>query len=326
MNREKSQYSKEFLIELYRTLYKIRVFETKGIALYRQGHIRGYYHPYLGEEAIATGACAALDKDQDYIVSTHRGHGHCIAWSNRLEGMFAELMGKATGCCKGMGGSMHIADLSRGNMGANAIVGASIPLGAGAALGVKIRGEHSVVVAFTSDGAANCGPFAEGLNMASVWKLPLIVMIENNQFAVDTPIEESSGEVELFKRGQGYGVNSIRIDGNQVLDVYEATRNAVALCRDGKGPYLVEAMTYRHSGHHVNDPGLYMPKEKLEHYQAHDPIVRGRKALAEIGGASEMEIKAIETSVEQEMEEAIAFAKSSPELTREQFFELVTQY
>ena len=317
--------TREDLLKMFQTMVTIRQFELRAFTEVGQRSLRGALHLSVGQEAVPTGVCAHLT-DQDYLASTHRGHGHCIAWSNRLEGMFAELMGKATGCCKGMGGSMHIADLSRGNMGANAIVGASIPLGAGAALGVKIRGERSVVVAFTSDGAANCGPFAEGLNMASVCKLPLIVMIENNQFAVDTPIEKSSGEVELFKRGQGYGVNSIRIDGNQVLDVYEATRNAVALCRDGKGPYLVEAMTYRHSGHHVNDPGLYMPKEKLEHYQAHDPIVRGREALAEIGGASEMEIKAIETSVEQEMEEAIAFAKSSPELTREQFFELVTQY
>ncbi len=182
------KYSKEFLLQLYRTLYTIRAFEAQGIRLYRQGLIRGYFHPYTGEEAIATGVCAALT-DRDYIISTHRGHGHCIARGADLRCMVAELLGRKAGCCLGLGGSMHIADLSRGNLGANGVVGANIPLGVGAALAAKLRGEDRVSVIFTSDGAANHGVFFEALNLAAIWNLPAIVVIENNQYAVSTPIE-----------------------------------------------------------------------------------------------------------------------------------------
>ena len=317
-----AEYSKELLASLYKTLYTIRVFETRCIKLYRQGLIRGYFHPYLGEEAIAAGVCRALEK-RDYITSTHRGHGHCIARGGELRKMVAELLGRETGYCSGRGGSMHIADISAGNLGANGIVGGGIPLGVGAALGASIRGEDRVAVTFASDGASNNGVFAESLNMAGAWNLPYILVIENNRYAVSTPIEQVTRVVDLYKRGPGYGIESFCVDGNDVLEVYQQAKEAVALCRQGKGPVLMEAKTYRHMGHHVNDPGTYMPKETLEYYKARDPVKIGRKYLLEKGKATEEEARNIEAAVEREMEEAIQFAVSSPEPSLEEFIEEV---
>ena len=318
-------YSKKFLADLYRTLYKIRHFETRCIRLYRQGLIRGYFHPYLGEEAIAVGVCAVLE-DRDFITSTHRGHGHCIARGAEIKKMVAELLGKKTGYCKGLGGSMHIADFSAGNLGANGVVGAGIPLGTGAALGISLRGENNVSVIFTSDGAANNGVFSEALNLAAVWNLPLLLVVENNQYAVSTPISQATRETELYKRGLGLGVESFSVDGNGVLKVYEKAKESVNKCRKGEGPVLMEAVTFRHGGHHVNDPGLYLPKEQLEYYKSKDPVNLGRNYLLEKGKATEQEVKAIESRVEREMDEAIAFAKDSPEMTVDEFLNMVEVY
>jgi len=318
-------YSKNFLADLYLVLYKIRVFESQCVKLYRQGLIRGYFHPYLGEEAIATGVCAALDEG-DYIASTHRGHGHCIARGAKLDNMVAELFGKKTGYCLGLGGSMHIADLSKNNLGANAIVAANLPIGIGAALGVKIRKEKHVTVVFTSDGASNNGIFSESLNLAAIWNLPLLVVIENNQYAVSTPIEQSARDADLYKRGLAYGIESFSVDGNDVFTVYEKTKESLEKCRAGKGPILMEAKTYRHSGHHVNDPGLYMPKNKLDYYKSKDPVILGRKYLKEQGKASEKEIKEIEAVVNKEMTDAIEFATKSAELTINEFLTMVEDY
>ena len=315
-----AEYSKELLASLYKTLYTIRVFETRCIKLYRQGLIRGYFHPYLGEEAIATGVCRALE-DRDYITSTHRGHGHCIARGGELKAMVAELLGKETGYCSGRGGSMHIADITAGNLGANGIVGGGIPLGLGAALGASIRGEDRVAVTFASDGASNNGVFAESLNLAGAWNLPYILVIENNQYAVSTPIEEVTRVVDLYKRGPGYGIDSFCVDGNDVLEVYQQAKEAVRLCRQGKGPILLEAKTYRYTGHHVNDPGTYMPKEKLEYYKSKDPVKIGRKYFLQKGKATEEEAQEIERAVEHEMEEAIQFAINSPEPSLEEFLQ-----
>ena len=316
---------KDFLAQLYKTMYTIRVFESRCVQLYRQGLIRGYFHPYLGEEAIAVGACVALNPD-DLITSTHRGHGHCIAKGADIKNMVAELFGKKTGYCKGLGGSMHIADLSKGNLGANAIVGANLPLGVGAALASSKKKDGKITVVFTSDGASNNGVFAESMNLAAIWDLPLITIVENNQYAVSTPISESARESNLYKRGKALGIDSKQIDGNDVLLVYETVKQYADLCRQGKGPFLVEAITYRHGGHHVNDPGLYMPKEKLDYYMSIDPIKRGREFLIEKGGASEQEVKNIEQAVEAAMEEAIEFAKSSDELTFAEFQQIVEGY
>jgi pyruvate dehydrogenase E1 component alpha subunit len=317
-------YSREFFEQLYRTLYTIRVFETECIKLYRQGLIIGYFHPYLGEEAIAAGVCAALRED-DYIVSTHRGHGHCIARGGELKKMVAEILGREAGYCRGRGGSMHIANVNIGNIGANGIVGGGIPIGVGAGLGIHIRGGDQVVVIFFSDGACNNGVFAESLNLAAIWDLPVIFLLENNQYAVSSPIEEMSRIPDLYKRAEGYGVRAYQVDGNDVLAVYENTQNAIETCRKGKGPVMIEAKTYRQGGHHVNDPGLYMPKDKLEYYKSKDPVDIGRKYLLEETKCTEQEVAVIEQQVQQAMEEAIEFAKNSPEPSVEKFLKEVEQ-
>jgi len=311
-------YSKDFLKDLYRTLYTIRAFETRCIKLYRLGLIRGYLHPYLGEEAIAVGACAAL-RQEDYIVSTHRGHGHCIAKGAEIKKMMAEICGREVGYCKGRGGSMHIADLTTGNLGANGIVGGGIPIGIGAGLGIKVRQSDQVVVIFFSDGASNNGVFAESLNLAAIWDLPVIFMLENNHYAVSTPIEQSSRSPDLYKRAEGYMVSASAVDGNDVLAVYEKTREAVEQCRRGAGPVLIESKTYRYGGHHVNDPGAYMPKDRLEYYKSKDPLKIARQYLLEEAQCSNQEIIELEKQLERELEEAVDFAKKCPEPSVEEF-------
>jgi len=317
-------YSREFLEQLYRTIYTIRNFETQCIKLYRQGLIIGYFHPYLGEEAIATGVCAALRKD-DYIVSTHRGHGHCIARGGQLKKMAAEVLGRETGYCRGRGGSMHIADPETGNIGANGVVGGGIPIGVGAGLGISVRGGNQVVAIFFSDGASNNGVFAESLNLAAIWDLPVIFVLENNHYAVSSPIEEMSRIPDLHKRAEGYGVEASMIDGNDVLAVFEETQKAVRTCCDGKGPVLIEAKTYRHGGHHVNDPGLYMPKDKLEYYKSHDPVTIAREHLMSRSDCTEQDIAEIENGANQAMSEAVEFAKNSPQPSVDSFLEEVKQ-
>jgi pyruvate dehydrogenase E1 component alpha subunit len=318
-------YPCEKVMDLYRAMYTIRAFETRCIKLYRQGLIRGYFHPYLGEEAIAVGACAALEA-RDYIVSTHRGHGHCIARGGDLRRMIAELLGRTTGYCAGRGGSMHIADITAGNLGANGIVGGGIPLGIGAALGAKIRGEDRVAVVFCSDGAANNGVFAESLNLAAAWDLPVIVLIENNQYAVSTPIEQAAREPDLYRRGIGYGAESRLVDGNDVFEVHGRVAEAAGLCREGKGPVLIEAKTYRHTGHHVNDPGQYMPEDRVAYYRARDPVTTCRTCLAAEFGLGEEDLAAIESEVEAAIEEAVEFAQASPEPSVGEFLAEIENY
>jgi TPP-dependent pyruvate/acetoin dehydrogenase alpha subunit len=310
-------YSKDFLKSLYRTVHTIRLFELEGIKLYRQGFIRGYFHPYLGEEAIAAGVCGALRKN-DYILSTHRGHGHCIAKGASIDQMMAELLGKETGYCKGLGGSMHIADLSKGNLGANGVVGANIPMAVGVALGIRIRKEERVVVAFSSDGATCNGTFGESLSLAVMWDLPLILVIENNQYAVSTPINEVSRSEDLYPRAAGYGAEAYKVDGQDVLKVYEAMLKAIDICKKNQGPVVIEALTFRHAGHHVNDPGKYMPEDKLEYYRKHDPVPICLEYMKKSGISAE-EISEIENQVDQEMKKAIELAMNSPEPDLERF-------
>ncbi|MGK7393265.1 MAG: thiamine pyrophosphate-dependent dehydrogenase E1 component subunit alpha [Candidatus Cyclobacteriaceae bacterium M3_2C_046] len=319
-----SEHTKELLAETYRLIYTIRRFEEEGVKLYRQGLIRGYYHPYWGEEAIAVGICNALTGN-DYIASSHRGHGHCIAWGADIKRMFAELLGKKTGFCKGLGGSMHIADVTKGNLGANGIVGSGVPIAVGAAMGAKIRKEDRVAAVFVSDGGTNIGSFSEGLNLAAAFKLPVLFIIENNQYAVSTKIEDSTGEPELYKRGKGYGVPGERIDGNHVVEVYEAAVKAVAYCRSGKGPYIIEGLTFRQSGHHVNDPGTYMPEDKVAYYQQHDPIKICKQYMLDHGW-NEPAVKQIEEQVEQEITTGINYAKDSEELTNQEFLTFIETY
>jgi TPP-dependent pyruvate/acetoin dehydrogenase alpha subunit len=295
------------LLGMYRNIYATRQFELKCIELYRQGLIRGYLHPYIGQEAVAAGACAALTP-ADYIVSTHRGHGHCISKGADLKLMMAEIMGKATGYCRGHGGSMHISDKRVNNLGANGIVGAGIPIATGAGMGIKVRGTDQVVVVFFSDGASNNGVFPESLNLAGIYGLPVVYLLENNHYAVSTPIECATGCCDLAGRGPAYGIPGICVDGNDALAVYRETAAAVARARRGQGPTLIEAKTYRHGGHHVNDPGLYMDPAVLAEWKARDPLLLARRAVADDARSAE-----IEAQVDAELEAAIAFATNSPE-------------
>lgn len=298
---------------IYRNIYATRQFELRCIELYRQGLIRGYLHPYLGEEAIAAGACAALEAS-DFIVSTHRGHGHCISKGADLKRMMAEIMGRDTGYCRGRGGSMHISDKRVNNLGANGIVGGGIPIATGAGMGIKVRGTDRVVVVFFSDGASNNGVFAESLNLAAIFRLPVIYLLENNHYAVSTPIECAAGCCDLAGRGPAYGVPGICVDGNDALAVYRETAAAVARARRGQGPTLIEAKTYRHGGHHVNDPGLYMDPGVMADWKARDPIVLMRRAIGD-----DARIAAIEAQADAELEAAVAFAANSPEPDMEAF-------
>ena len=317
--------SRQLLEKLFKTSYKIRNFESEGIKLYRQGLVRGYFHPYLGQEGIATGACAALEEG-DYIASTHRGHGHCIAQGAQIDGMVAELLQKETGYCKGYGGSMHIADISKNNLGANGIVGASTPLGVGAAMAAQVRGSDAVTIAFSTDGASNNGTFLESLNLAAIWNLNFILIVENNQYAVSTTLAEATRETELYKRGEAIGVESHRIDGNDSLLVYETVSDAVKKCRAGLGPILIEAVTFRHSGHHVNDPGKYMPEDKLKYYKDRDPVDRARNNLIKMGKATKKEVADIEAEIEAEFEAAVLAAKAAGEVSVEEFKEFIAEY
>ena len=301
------------LFEMYRNIYATRQFELKCAELYRAGFIHGYLHPYLGEEAIAAGACAAIGPD-DYVVSTHRGHGHCISKGADLKLMMAEIMGKATGYCGGRGGSMHISSKQDNNLGANGIVGGGMPIATGAGMGIQVKGAKQVVVSFFSDGASNNGVFSESLNLAAVFNLPVIFMLENNHYAVSTRVECSAGDCNLAGRGPAYGIPGICVDGNDAVAVYLETKKAAERARKGEGPTLIEAKTYRHGGHHVNDPGLYMPRDELEEWKARDPLIVFRKHID-----NDKKVKAVEEKVDQELSDAIEFGKNSPNPAVEDF-------
>jgi TPP-dependent pyruvate/acetoin dehydrogenase alpha subunit len=305
------------LLEMYRKIYAIRRFELACVDLYRQGFIRGYFHPYLGEEAVAAGACTAVEAS-DYIISTHRGHGHCISKGGDLKLMMAEIMGKETGFCKGRGGSMHISCKDDNNLGANGIVGGGIPIGTGAGMGIKIKGTKQVVINFFSDGASNNGVFAESINLAAIYKLPVIFMIENNHYAVGTKVEYASGNPHLVERGPAYGIPGVSVDGNDAVAVYIATKEAAERARAGEGATLIEAKTYRHGGHHVNDPGLYMDQELLKQWKEKDPMKLLKEKIED-----KISVEEIEKEIDTELAQAIEFAKSSPEPSVDEFLKCV---
>jgi len=296
---------------MYETALTIRLFEQRAIEQYRVGNIRGYLHPYLGEEGIAVGACAAL-RPSDYIVSTHRGHGHAIAKGHEPRLMMAELLGRATGYCRGRGGSMHVSSLSLRNLGANGVVAGGMPLAVGAAFAIRLKGETDIVVSFCSDGASANGAFHEALNLAAIYHLPVVFVLENNQYAVSTPIRDSALVEDLSERAAGYGMPGVTVDGNDAIVVLDAMTTAVARARAGEGPTLIECKTFRHGGHHVNDPGLYLPADELARWRAHDPVDVLRQRLLD-GGMSEDEVVAIDRHVEAVMDEAVEFAEDSPQ-------------
>ena len=312
-----SEVGAELLLSMYETAVTIRRFEQRAIEQYRLGNIRGYFHPYIGEEAIAVGAISALEPT-DYIVSTHRGHGHAIAKGHEPSRMMAELFGRETGYCHGRGGSMHVASRSVRNLGANGIVGGGLAIADGAGLAIKQRGGSEVVVAFCSDGSSANGIWHESMNLAAIWDLPVIFVLENNQYAVSTPIRDSARVDHLASRAAAYGMPGVTVDGNDAVVVYGAMLEPLRRARAGEGPSLVECMTYRHGGHHVNDPGLYLPPEELQRWKARDPLTILRSRLAAAGATGEA-IAAVDQRVEQVIDEAIEFATASPEPSVDEF-------
>ncbi len=297
---------------IYETMVSIRSFETKLQELSRKGVLRGSVHFCIGQEAVAAGVCAALSPG-DYITSTHRGHGHAIAKGARMDLMIAELLGKATGYCKGKGGSMHIADLDLGHLGANGIVGGGIPIAAGAALGIRQLGLQNVVAAFFGDGAANQGVFHETLNLAALWKLPVVFVCENNQFGMTTPLSEASSQPDLAKRAIAYDMPGTRVDGMDAREVFRVTSDAVGRARAGKGPSLLVMDTYRFEGHYIGDPVVYRTREEVEDWKAKDPILRLRKQMVGEGLATEAELDGIHGEIARKLDEGVAFAQSSPD-------------
>ena len=305
---------KKQLVNFYETMYRMRRFEEEIFEFYKKGMMAGLAHLYMGEEAVATGICAAL-KEDDYIGSTHRGHGHLVARGADIKKMMAEILGKETGYSKGKGGSMHIMALDKGILGANGIVGAGIPIATGAAYSAKYRGTNQVAISFFGDGASNEGTFHESLNMASAWKLPVIYVIENNLYGISVDTRDVTNVTDLADRAHGYGIPGVVVDGMDVVAVYEVAKEAVARARRGEGPTLLECKTYRWQGHHVGDPANYRsrknPNEKAE-WMKRDPVVILKEKIIKDEIASEAEIIKIENKIEKEIQEAVKFAAESP--------------
>ncbi|MEM3640839.1 MAG: pyruvate dehydrogenase (acetyl-transferring) E1 component subunit alpha [Candidatus Bathyarchaeia archaeon] len=303
--------AKDKLMEMYGKMLEIRLFEEKVFELYAQNLVPGTIHLYTGQEAVAVGVCSALRKD-DYITSTHRGHGHCIAKGADLKRVMAEILGKKTGYCKGKGGSMHIADFSIGMLGATAVVGAGIPVATGAGLSAKLRKTDQVAACFFGDGASNQGTFHEGINMAAIWRLPVIFVCENNLYAMGTRQSMVMVIENVAERASAYGIPGVVVDGNDVLAVYEVAVKAVERARKGEGPTLIECKTYRHRGHSRVDPARYRPKEEVEAWLAKDPIKRFKDRLLQTGTLTEAELRQIEGEASAKVDEAVKFALESP--------------
>jgi TPP-dependent pyruvate/acetoin dehydrogenase alpha subunit len=303
--------AREKLIDMYRVMVRIRAFEKKVSKEFAAGNIPGFLHLYTGEEAVAVGTCANLRPD-DYITSTHRGHGHVIAKGGKTDRMMAELYGKETGYNKGKGGSMHIADMGIGIIGAYGIVGSGIPIAVGAALSAKLRKTDQVAICFLGDGATNTSRFHEGVNLAACLNLPVVFIIENNVYAESTRISNTCKLANLADRACAYGIPGVTVDGNDVLAVYEAVGEAVARARKGQGPTLVECKTYRLRGHFEGDMQTYKPLEEREMWQKKDPIPRFRKYLIKKGVFAEKDAERIDQEINEEIENAVKFAEESP--------------
>ncbi|MGB9679441.1 MAG: pyruvate dehydrogenase (acetyl-transferring) E1 component subunit alpha [Thermoanaerobacteraceae bacterium] len=303
---------KEKLLWMYKKMVEIRKFELKVDELFKKNLIWGTCHLYVGEEATAVGACGALDA-ADYITSTHRGHGHTIAKGADLKKMMAELLGKETGYCKGRGGSMHIVDVSTGNLGANGIVAGGIPIATGAGLASKIRKDGKATICFFGDGAANEGAFHESLNMAGIWKLPVIYICENNQYGMSNPVKKSTAVKDIAQRAVSYNMPGEIVDGNDVIEVYETVRRAVERAKNGEGATLIESKTYRWMGHSKSDPRVYRTREEEEEWKKKDPIKRLADKIKQENIVTQEELNQIEEEVEKEIEEAYQYAIKSEE-------------
>ncbi len=299
-------------LEMLRSMQTIRRFEERASDDYQAGAIYGVVHCYIGEEAVAVGVCSALNRD-DQIISTHRGHGHCLAKGADLNRMMAELYGRQTGYCKGKGGSMHIADFSIGMLGANGIVAGGIPIVTGAGLAAQLEGKGRVAVSFFGDGASNAGPFHESINIAATWKLPMLYVCENNLYSAGTIAAETLALSDVAARAAGYGIPGVVVDGNNVMEVYEAAEAAVNRARAGQGPSLIECKTYRWRGH-TERPGQEdpRPQEEIEEWQQRDPISRFATSLMEHGLLTEEAWQKMDAEILAAIEDAVKFSEESP--------------
>lgn len=307
-------HDKDFLLKLYEDMVRIRQFEDKVKVLFLSGKMPGTIHQSQGQEACAVGVCQGINPD-DFITSTHRPHGHALAKGLSLDEIFIELFGKGTGCCKGKGGSMHIGNIDKGMVPAIAIVGGGIPVATGMALAMKMKKQPGVVACFFGDGAANEGAFHEGVNLASIWNLPVIFVCENNLYGASTAISKVMNVSHVVDRASAYGIRGELVDGNDVLAVHEATQRAAAECREGKGPVLLELLTYRRTGHSRRDPCHYQPEDEQEFWFQRDPIEMLKNAMIEKGLATAGEFDAIDAGVEAAIEASIEVARAEPEPT-----------
>jgi pyruvate dehydrogenase E1 component alpha subunit len=298
------------LQDAYHQMLVIRKFEETIRNLYQQGKIRGSFHPCVGQEATAVGGCWAIRED-DYMTCTYRGHGQAIAKGLNVRAAMAEMLGKSTGCSKGKGGSMHFTDPTVGLLGANAIVGAGVPHAAGAALAAQLQKKDNVALAYFGEGAVNQGVFLETLNLAAVWKLPLILVCENNRYSEMTPSHETTSNVETYKRAAAFGMESLQIDGNDLELVYDTVEQAAEKARGGGGPIYIEAMTYRLWGHMMGDPEVYRTKEEVAQARENEPILRLGRRLLELG-CSELDLDRFDSEAEAMITDALQFAESSP--------------
>lgn len=305
-------YPREFLLSLYERMALIREFEERVKLLFLEGQMPGTIHQSQGQEACAVGVCMALNGN-DYITSTHRPHGHALAKGLTPGEMMVELFGKATGCCKGKGGSMHIGNIEKGMVPAIAIVGGGIPVAAGMGLALKMQKRSQVVACFFGDGAANEGAFHEGINLASIWSLPVIFVCENNLYGASTHVNKVMRVERVAQRADAYGIRGETVDGNDVLAVYEATRRAAEECRRGEGPVLLELLTYRRVGHSRRDPNHYQPRDEQEYWLARDPIILFRNRLIERQDVSSAELDAADAHVQQVIEAAVEAGRNAPE-------------
>ena len=310
----------QVLIDCYRLMWTIRLHEEAVKRLFTEGKIGGTTHLCTGQEAVAAGVISQLRRD-DYIVSTHRGHGHMLAKGGELKPMLAEILGKATGYCKGKGGSMHIASLEVGNLGANGIVSGGLPIAVGSGLSAKLRCTDQITVVSFGDGASSEGNTHEALNLAALWKLPVLFLFENNQYAVSTSSRQSIAGGSLMRRAAAYGIPGQKVDGNDLECVYISAQEAIHFVRDGQGPYLLECTTYRMEGHYYGDPMVYRSKAEAEEWRKRDPILLAEARLIEMGILTEARCREIEAEVQVEVDEAVEYAENSPEPALVSIFE-----
>jgi pyruvate dehydrogenase E1 component alpha subunit len=302
------EFGREGSTALLRKMLEIRAFELKAEELFSMGKVHGTMHLSIGQEASAVGANAALRKG-DYLLNSHRGHGHCLAWGSEVNGMMAEFRGKETGYCRGRGGSMHIANVETNNLGANRIVGGSLPIVVGVGLSIKQRKTDQVVMVVFGDGAVNTGAASESFNMAAIWNLPIVYLCENNQYAMSMPVQHAFAIENLSKRATGYGMAGVTVDGNDLMQVFSAVKDAAERARNGGGPTFVESQTYRWRGHSKSDKQAYRTRDEVKEWMGKDPIPQFAKQI----GMNEDGLEELRVDVQRTIDASVVFAEASPE-------------